>query len=126
MVASLYHIMKKEDIEDINKVKVVLDEKDRALYFSRSVIPYNRSEESVEYKRHLGVYAYKKELLNIYSNLSVCELEKFEKLEQLRLLNNGYSIDMFKVKEGYSGVDTPECLIKVRVIMQEKINKGEF
>ena len=108
---------REEDFNDYNKVKVVLDEKDRALYFSRSPIPFAREHkgfvDAAWLKKnnalwHLGLYAYSAEFLNKFRNLSPGRLEKIEKLEQLRALENGFTIAVGITEEGSLGVDTPE------------------
>lgn len=105
-----------EEIPDANVVKVVVDKKGYALYFSRWPIPFVRDEEPgmrIHYK-HIGLYAYTKDFLFTYKNLPESKLEKFEKLEQLRVLENGYPIRVIETKYETIGVDTREDLEKVR------------
>ncbi len=101
-----------EQVADANIVKVVLDACGRAIYFSRSVIPYDREVGGVgavgNYLRHLGIYAYRKDFLLKITKLPQTKLEKSEKLEQLRAIENGYTILAEKVEYGFSGVDTAE------------------
>jgi 3-deoxy-manno-octulosonate cytidylyltransferase (CMP-KDO synthetase) len=84
----------------------------RALYFSRSIIPYDRQSGGVgpisRYMRHLGIYAYRKDFLLEFTNLPQGRLEQIEKLEQLRAIENGYTILVAKVKHTCDGIDTPE------------------
>jgi len=84
----------------------------KAIYFSRSVIPYDRDAGGVgnvqQYLRHLGIYAYRKDFLQTITSLPQTPLEKIEKLEQLRAIENGYSILVGKVKHTCDGIDTPE------------------
>ena len=84
----------------------------RAIYFSRSVIPYDRDAAGVgdvrQYLRHLGIYAYRKKFLLQITALPQTPLEKIEKLEQLRAIENGYSILVGKVEHTCDGIDTPE------------------
>jgi len=102
---------KKEQISDPNIVKVVIGEDGYAKYFSRSVIPYDRDAGGVgeldDYYRHLGVYAYRKEFLLKITGLEQTKLEKIEKLEQLRVLEYGYSILTGLVAHSADGIDTP-------------------
>ncbi len=100
---------------DPNCVKVVLDESGRALYFSRSPIPYPRDasghiEKPSRWFLHLGVYAFRVDALRSLTGgrLKPTELEKTESLEQLRWLGAGHSIVVVEVKERSSGIDTPE------------------
>jgi 3-deoxy-manno-octulosonate cytidylyltransferase (CMP-KDO synthetase) len=101
-----------DQIADPNIVKVVLDCKGGAVYFSRSPIPYDREEAGIgelrQYLRHIGIYAYRKEFLLKITALPQTPLERIEKLEQLRALENGYSILVGKVKHTCDGIDTPE------------------
>jgi 3-deoxy-manno-octulosonate cytidylyltransferase (CMP-KDO synthetase) len=122
MATIMKHIDHEEEISDANVVKVVVDKKGHALYFSRWAIPFVRDEEPgmrVHYK-HIGLYGYTKDFLFTYKNLPPSKLEKFEKLEQLRVLENGYPIRVLETKCETIGVDTREDLEKVRQYMSMK------
>ena len=99
-------------IADPNVVKVIVDKKDRAIYFSRSVIPYDRQAGGVGdkkgYLRHLGIYAYRRDFLLEFTRLSESLLEGMEKLEQLRAIEHGFTIITGKVEHTWDGIDTPE------------------
>lgn len=101
-----------------NSPKVVIDENGFALYFSRSVIPYLRNEEAsqwiVKHKfyKHIGMYAYQKDVLNKITQLEPAPLEKAESLEQLRWLSHGYKIRIQETEFETIGIDTPEDLVK--------------
>ena len=102
------------------------DEIGRAIYFSRSVIPYDRDAAGVgnvrQYLRHLGIYAYRKEFLLRLTSLPQTPLEKIEKLEQLRAIENGCSILVGKVKHTCDGIDTPKQYAEfVRRYKQQKL-----
>jgi len=101
-----------EQVTDPNIVKVIIDRSGRAIYFSRSVIPYDRDSAGVgkvgQYLRHLGIYAYRKQFLLEITKLPQTPLEKTEKLEQLRAIENGYGILVGKVEHTCDGIDTPE------------------
>ena len=88
------------------------DQVARAIYFSRSVIPYDRERAGVgdvgRYLRHIGIYAYRREFLLTITALPQTPLEKLEKLEQLRALENGYAILVGRVEHTCEGIDTPE------------------
>ncbi|MCD6489929.1 MAG: 3-deoxy-manno-octulosonate cytidylyltransferase [Thermodesulfobacterium sp.] len=100
-----------KDLENPNKVKVVLDNKGRALYFSRSPIPYFMPPgKEPLYLKHIGVYTYTKGFLDKFINLPQGELEKSERLEQLRALEHGYKIAVTVVPKDVPEVDTPEDL----------------
>ena len=101
-----------EQICDPNIVKVVTDINGRAIYFSRSPIPFGRDNGGVgdvsNYLRHLGIYAYRKDFLMKFTTLPQSNLEKTEKLEQLRAIENGYYILIGKVTHSCDGIDTPQ------------------
>ena len=120
-MSTLKHkLIKKEDIENPNFVKVVTDKKDYAIYFSRSVIPYPRNENLDIYYKHVGIYGYKRDFVLEYSNLESTPLENSESLEQLRVLENGYKIKVLETKFEVIGVDTQDELEKVRLHIKEK------
>ena len=126
---SMATLMKKIDdpreITDPNVVKVIADKSGMALYFSRSVIPYQRDKSAdVAYYKHIGIYAYSKDFLFIFKNLPESNLEKIEKLEQLRVLEAGFRIKVIETKITTIGVDTPEDLEKVKKIIQAKSASG--
>lgn len=117
-VGTLCHPIGHDEAKNPSTVKVVLGEGDDALYFSRSPIPYPRDGEGhTGYRKHVGVYAYRRSVLMKYSTLPVPEIERLEKLEQLRLLHAGIRIRAFQVEPTAPGVDTPECLERVRALM---------
>lgn len=101
-----------EDIDNPNVVKVVVDVRGHALYFSRWPIPYWRDEDKLEqrgvYRKHLGLYAYRREALIKLSQLAPTLLEQAEKLEQLRALEGGLVIAVADVTHDSVGIDTPE------------------
>lgn len=116
-VGTLCHPIEADEASNPNTVKVVLANNGNALYFSRSPIPYPRDGEVADYLKHVGVYAYRRDVLSSYSSLPQSMLEHAEKLEQLRLMAAGYCIRAFKVEPTGPGVDTPECLEQVRALM---------
>lgn len=107
-------ITKPEDLLNPNIVKVVTDNNSDALYFSRSTIPYDRDgDQNIVHYRHIGVYAYRKQVLLDFIKLPQSRLEQIEKLEQLRLLENGIPIRMVETDYQGIGIDTPDDLVKV-------------
>jgi 3-deoxy-manno-octulosonate cytidylyltransferase (CMP-KDO synthetase) len=111
-------ITDKKDIENPNNVKVVVDQYGRALYFSRSVIPYPREENAgVRYFQHIGIYAFRKQALLDFYALPMKSLEASEKLEQLRYLEFGKHIQMVETTHVGIGIDTPEDLDRAREMM---------
>ena len=106
-----------QDIADPNVVKVVCDRNGRALYFSRCPIPAIRDAgpfDTGNHWQHIGLYAYRRDFLLQYAKMEATPLEKLEKLEQLRVLENGYPITVIDTKYTSIGVDTPEDLERVR------------
>jgi len=103
-------------------VKVVCDKLGFALYFSRSAIPYKRDktkELKPDYYKHIGVYAFRKETLFEYVALPQSKLEQIEKLEQLRLLENGIPIKMIETEYKGIGIDTPADLEKAKLLLNK-------
>ena len=117
-VASLMRKISKEEAQNPNNVKVVTDAADYALYFSRSVIPFQRDASfNAEHFLHIGVYAYKKSALMNFTKWPQSILEKTEKLEQLRYLENGIRIKMAETDYNNIAIDTPEDLEKARAFI---------
>ena len=114
-VASLMRKISKEEATNPNNVKVVTDKLGYALYFSRSIVPYQRDERTtVEYFLHVGVYAYKKNALMSFTKWPQSSLEKIEKLEQLRYLENGIKIKIAETDYNNIAIDTPEDLERAK------------
>jgi 3-deoxy-manno-octulosonate cytidylyltransferase (CMP-KDO synthetase) len=99
-----------ERAADSNIVKVVIDQRSRAMYFSRSLIPFRREPEEAGGGplKHVGLYVYRREFLRRYVNLPATPLERSERLEQLRALEHGYEIAVAVGRARYHGIDTPE------------------
>ena len=110
MMNSCYKMMNNPEADDPNIVKLVTDESNLALYFSRAKIPYPRDHHFNEYKGHLGIYGFTKKSLETFCQLSSAPLEEIEKLEQLRALYHGYEIAMVEVESKSFGIDTPDDL----------------
>ncbi len=134
-------ITAESELTDPNVVKVIVDKNGFAIYFSRAPIPYVRESEptssghslmfgvgslfhSPKYKisdatyKHIGMYAYTKDFLFTFTNMPTSSLEKIEKLEQLRVLENGYKIKILETTHDSIGVDTPEDLERVKKILE--------
>lgn len=117
-IASLmFQVTDTKEIENPNNVKVVTDVDDFALYFSRAPIPFPRDKEFGVYHKHIGIYAFRKEVLLKCTKLPMNDLERTEKLEQLRFLANAINIKMVKTTHQPIGIDTPEDLEKARRIL---------
>lgn len=110
-------------LADPNVVKVVVNERGHALYFSRASIPHVRDAADLPIKgtqafQHIGLYVFRRDFLIAFANLPQTRLEKLEKLEQLRALEHGYRIAVVETNYACIGVDTPEDLEAVRAQMQ--------
>lgn len=130
MVSAMHKITTTQELKSPNSVKVTIDKNSNALYFSRSIIPHHRDDwetllnhhhlipEPLRFYKHIGIYGYKKEFLQKYASMEQTYLEKLEKLEQLRVLENGFNIQMIETDYEPVGVDIQEDLEKVREIMK--------
>ncbi len=116
-VTAAFPIKKEEDIKNPNIVKVVFDYDGYALYFSRSLIPYNRDNSKIKYYKHVGIYGYKKDFVVNFSKSKPAILEKAECLEQLRALENGNKIKVIITNKDSIGVDTPGDVLKVERLL---------
>ncbi len=110
-----------EQVANPNAVKVVTDAHARALYFSRSAIPYDRdSTGNVAYQKHLGIYAYRKEALARFPTLPLSPIEMAERLEQLRFLSAGIDIYVASTPFDTIGVDTEQDRLAVEALLRER------
>jgi 3-deoxy-manno-octulosonate cytidylyltransferase (CMP-KDO synthetase) len=108
------------DVPNPNVVKVVTDLNGRALYFSRAPIPFDRDRSAPRYFKHLGLYAYRKAALDFFVGLPESSLERSERLEQLRFLENGIPIYVGLTPFDSVGVDTEDDLQRVLEIMKKR------
>ncbi|WP_456376687.1 3-deoxy-manno-octulosonate cytidylyltransferase [Lutibacter sp.] len=119
-IASLMLKIDDEDeINNPNNVKVVTDENNFALYFSRAPIPFPREKSAATYYKHIGIYAFRKEALLKFTKLPMNNLEATEKLENLRFLANGMRVKMVETNQIAIGIDTPEDLEKANIIFKK-------
>ncbi len=120
MSTLIYKIVRPEEIDDPNHVKTVFDCHGNALYFSRSPIPFQRNPEEAgqpTYYKHLGFYGYRKGFLHTFVGLPEGEWERFEKLEQLRALEYGYTIRVILTEHDSIEVDRPEDIRRVEELL---------
>ena len=118
MSSAMSKINNVKDLQNTNVVKVVTDLHNNALFFSRSLIPFPRDVKEIstanevleesQFFRHIGIYGYRKDFLLHFVNLEQSYLEKVEKLEQLRALENGFKIKMIEANSSLIGIDTQE------------------
>lgn len=109
------------DVNNPSAVKVVTDSNGRALYFSRATIPFDRDQVQPTYYKHLGFYGYRKDALNKFVGWPESGLERSERLEQLRFLENGVSIYVAETPFDTVGVDTEEDLRRVEEILRAQM-----
>ena len=118
MASAMSKIENIKDLQDPNLVKVVVDTQNNAIYFSRAPIPFPRDHQEIinsneelnkhNFFRHIGIYGYQKDFLAKYIEMDQTNLEKLEKLEQLRVLENGFKIKMIEAASSLVGIDTQE------------------
>jgi len=130
MITACHKIHFVNELKNPNVVKVIKDNNSNAIYFSRSIIPHHRDEwesllhhhenipEPLNFFRHLGIYGYRKSFLIDYSNMKQTYLERLEKLEQLRVIENGYKIKIFVTEYNSIGVDTILDYEKIKNILE--------
>jgi 3-deoxy-manno-octulosonate cytidylyltransferase (CMP-KDO synthetase) len=118
MSTLIYKIILTEEITHPHAVKTVFDDEGFALYFSRATIPYVRDKKlAADYYKHHGIYAYRRDFLDVFTGLPEGTLEKLEALEQLRALEHGYKIKVVITPHDSVEVDTPQELARVRQIL---------
>ena len=121
-IASLmFELKDEEQIINPNHVKVVVDQENRALYFSRSPIPYPRDKEKAIYYKHIGIYAFRKQALMDFTKRPMTMLEATEKLENLRFLGYGNTVKMVSTHHQPIGIDTPEDLQQAIVKLKSEM-----
>jgi 3-deoxy-manno-octulosonate cytidylyltransferase (CMP-KDO synthetase) len=118
MASAMSKIENIKDLQDPNVVKVVVDTQNNAIYFSRAPIPFPRDHQEIihsneepikhNFYRHIGIYGYQKDFLAKYTKMDQTNLEKLEKLEQLRVIENGFKIKMIEAASSLTGIDTQE------------------
>ena len=113
-----------EEMQDINTARVIFDQNHFAIYFTRGIIPYNRDEpdrshwlDHFKYFQHVGLYVYRKEFLLKFAGWEESQLEKIEKLEQLRILEHGYKIKVVETDYVPICVDVPEDIPRVERVL---------
>ncbi len=115
-------IDQEKEVQDPNVVKVATTLGGYAMYFSRSVIPHVREQSGITHYRHIGLYGFESDTLQQLVKLPMTALERAESLEQLRWLENGYQVRVAETAHEAHGVDTPEDLIKLQSLVNERKN----
>jgi 3-deoxy-manno-octulosonate cytidylyltransferase (CMP-KDO synthetase) len=117
-VTAAYPLNDEREYMDPNVVKVVVDEKSHALFFSRSPLPYRRSKGTMTCYKHLGIYGYRRHFLLRFTGWPQTPLEKIEQLEQLRILEKGYRIKVVLSGRDSYGVDVPDDVKKIERLLK--------
>jgi 3-deoxy-D-manno-octulosonate cytidylyltransferase len=120
LASLMIKIKNKNDFLDPNQVKVVTDTDNFAIYFSRAPIPYSREHIFEKAYKHIGVYAFRKEILQEIATLPQTDLEQIEKLENLRFIQNGMMIKMIETDMVNFGIDTEADLEKARIFFKNR------
>lgn len=119
-MATVITALSEEEAADPNAVKAVTDLRGNALYFSRSLIPYPRVSGKAPVYKHIGIYAYRRDFLLAYAKMAPTPLEQAESLEQLRALENGYTIRTIFTDHKFIGIDTKEDLERINQLFLER------
>ena len=109
-----------EEINNPNNVKVVVDKNNNSLLFSRSIIPYKRVENNVNYFKHIGIYAFRNSFLNKFKKFKQTNLELTEMIEALRIIEHGYNIHMIEIDHEQISIDTIEDFNKAKSMLNKK------
>ena len=106
IVSLMISLKSTNDIVNPNNVKVIVDKNNNSIYFSRNVIPFNRSNYKIKYFKHVGIYAFRKSFLNEFKNYIQSDLEKTEMIEAIRVIENGKKIKMIEIFNEHISIDT--------------------
>ncbi len=120
VVSLMSRINVKKQIIDPNNVKVVVDKNNDSIIFTRSVIPYQRSDINPIFYKHVGIYGFRKSFLKDFSKYEQTPLEKSEKIEALRMVENGKKIRMIEIFNEHISIDTPEDLKRAKLLFNLK------
>ena len=120
VVSLMTKLISAEEINNPNNVKVVVDKNNNALMFSRSIIPYKRVENNVNYFKHIGIYAFRNSFLNKFKKFKQTNLELTEMIEALRIIEYGYNIHMIEVDHEQISIDTIDDFNKAKSMLNKK------
>ena len=109
-----------EEINNPNNVKVVVDKNNNSLLFSRSIIPFQRVENNINYFKHIGIYAFRNSFLNKFKKFKQTNLELAEMIEALRIIEHGYNIHMIEIDHEQISIDTIDDLNKAKSMLNKK------
>ena len=120
VISLMTKLISVEEINNPNNVKVVVDKNNNSLMFSRSIIPYKRVENNVNYFKHIGVYAFRNSFLNKFKKFKQTNLELTEMIEALRIIEHGYNIHMIEIDHEQISIDTIEDFNKAKSMLNKK------
>ncbi len=120
VISLMTKLISVEEINNPNNVKVVVDKNNNSLMFSRSIIPYKRVENNVNYFKHIGIYAFRNSFLNKFKKFKQTNLELTEMIEALRIIEHGYNIHMIEIDHEQISIDTIEDFNKAKSMLNKK------
>ena len=120
VISLMTRLISPDEINNPNNVKVVVDKNNNSLMFSRSIIPYKRVENNVNYFKHIGIYAFRNSFLNKFKKFKQTNLELTEMIEALRIIEHGYNIHMIEIDHEQISIDTIEDFNKAKSMLNKK------
>ena len=120
VISLMTKLISAEEINNPNNVKVVVDKNNNALMFSRSIIPYKRVKNNVNYFKHIGIYAFRNSFLNKFKKFKQTNLELTEMIEALRIIEHGYKIHMIETDQEQISIDTIYDFNKAKSMLNKK------
>ena len=120
VISLMTKLISDEEINNPNNVKVVVDKNNNSLMFSRSIIPYKRVENNVNYFKHIGIYAFRNSFLNKFKKFKQSNLELTEMIEALRIIEHGYNIHMIEIDHEQISIDTIDDFNKAKSMLNKK------
>ena len=120
VVSLMTKLISAEEINNPNNVKVVVDKNNNSLMFSRSIIPYERVKNNVNYFKHIGIYAFRNSFLNKFKKFKQTNLELTEMIEALRIIEHGYNIHMIEIDHEQISIDTIDDFNKAKSMLNKK------
>ena len=120
VISLMTKLISVEEINNPNTVKVVVEKNNNSLMFSRSIIPYKRVENNVNYFKHIGIYAFRNSFLNKFKKFKQTNLELTEMIEALRIIEHGYNIHMIEIDHEQISIDTIDDFNKAKSMLNKK------
>ena len=120
VISLMTKLISDEEIDNPNNVKVVVDKNNNSLLFSRSMIPFKRFENNVNYFKHIGIYAFRNSFLNKFKKFKQTNLELTEMIEALRIIEHGYNIHMIEIDHEQISIDTIDDFNKAKSMLNKK------